>query len=314
MGGRFALRRYFWELECAGNNAIYGKKERRRLSFERSYTSDYINYRENYELKRIVEGFGKEKVHFADNATKYDRRSRRQRRILLMSNAAVYIISIEKNKDKDKLARQKKPFLYTLKRRLAPSSISSIVVSTKADNFMQFVVPSEQYDTVLECRRKTEFLSCMIKICNVNVQVSDIMNVAIKGGKKRKITFVTDAKGGKVSVAPGMSKDSKPNLPEPERVETTTILPQRTLNAKEQYMGGNDNSAGRPAPRGAPPRGAPPRGGGPSPGRPTPGGGGRPAPPSMGGAPPPRQSVRGGGRGRGIPMPGVPRGRGRGGY
>merc|ERR1712137_1192965 len=163
MGGRFALRRYFWELECAGNNAIYGKKERRRLIFERSYTSDYINYRENYELKRIVEGFGKEKVHFADNATKYDRRSRRQRRILLMSSAA--------------------------------ASITSIVVSSKQDNFMQFVIPSE-HDNLLECRRKTEFLSCMVKICNTNVQVSDVMNISIKGGKKRKITFVTDAKCG----------------------------------------------------------------------------------------------------------------------
>lgn len=316
--GRFALRRYFWELECAGNDAIYGKKERRRLSFERPYTSDYINYRENYELKRIVEGFGKEKVHFADNATKYDRRSRRQRRILLMSSAAVYIIALEKNKDKDKVARRKKPFIYNLKRRLPASSISAIVVSSKQDSFMQFVIPSE-HDNLLECRRKTEFLSCMVKICNTNVQVSDVMNITIKGGKKRKVTFVTDAKSGdgkmkgaKVGVAPGMSKDSKPNLPEPERVQTTTILPQRTLNAKVGGGGGGASApqppmGGRPTP-GAPP--SRPTPGGVPPGRPTPGGAPRPV--SRGG--PPRGGARGGrGRGMPMPMPGM-RGRGRGGY
>lgn len=171
--GRFALRRYFWELECAGNDAIYGKKERRRNSFERPYTSDYINYRENYELKRMVESYGKEKIHFASGVTKYDRRSRRQRRIMLMSVQAVYVIAIEKNKDKDKVARAKKPFIYTLKRRTETSKISSIVVSSKADNFMQLIVPSE-YDNLLECRRKTEFLSYMVKLCNANVQVSDV--------------------------------------------------------------------------------------------------------------------------------------------
>merc|ERR1711862_823017 len=122
----------------------------------------------------------------------------------------------------------------------------------------------------------------MIKIANVGVQVSDVMNITIKGGKKRKITFVSDAKSGegkmkgaKVGVAPGMSKDSKPNLPEPERVQTTTILPQRTLNAKAQY-------SAAPSPAAPSPMGGPPVGG--RPGPPVPGGGGRPAPP-MGGAP-----------------------------
>lgn len=149
------------------------------------------------------------------------------------------------------------------------------------------------------------------------------MNVGIKGGKKRKITFVTDAKSGdgkmkgaKIGVAPGMSKDSKPNLPEPERVQTSTILPQRSLNAKP---GGGGGGAGGRAP--APMGGAPsPMGGGGRPAPPMGGGGppvgGRPAPPMGGaarGAPPRPGSVSqrgGGGRGRGIPMPRGGRGRG----
>ena len=74
-----------------------------------------------------MEDYGKEKVHFADNVTKYDRRSRRQRRILLMSTAAIYIIALEKNKDKDKEARLKKPFVYSLKRRMPMNTINSVV-------------------------------------------------------------------------------------------------------------------------------------------------------------------------------------------
>lgn len=149
------------------------------------------------------------------------------------------------------------------------------------------------------------------------------MNVGIKGGKKRKVVFVTDPKsgdgkmkGGKVGVATGMSKDSKPNLPEPERVQTSTILPQRSLNAKPGGGGGGAaHHAPSPMGGGGPPV---PMGGGGRPAPPSFGGGGRPAPPMGGGAPPrgapPRPvsvSRGGGGRGRGMPMPGV-RGRGRG--
>lgn len=125
----------------------------------------------------------KKKIHFADNVTKYDRRSRRQRRILLMSSKAVYIIALEKNKDKDKMARRKKPFVYNLKRRIETNRINSIVLSSKQDNFIQFVVPGE-HDNLMECRRKTELISCLVKLCSTKVQISDVMNIAIKGGKK----------------------------------------------------------------------------------------------------------------------------------
>jgi len=48
-------KRYFWELAVAGNNAIQGKKERRRASVEnRVFHGDYIQYRENFELKALV--------------------------------------------------------------------------------------------------------------------------------------------------------------------------------------------------------------------------------------------------------------------
>jgi hypothetical protein len=41
-----------------------------------------------------------------------------QRRILLLSDRAIYIIAIEKNPEKDKQLRAKKPWIYVEKRRI----------------------------------------------------------------------------------------------------------------------------------------------------------------------------------------------------
>jgi myosin I len=102
-------------------------------------------------------------VVFADNATKYDRRSRKQRRVILVSEQAMYIIAIEKNKDKDKIQRKKKPFVYMLKRRIDIKKVNSVTLSTHADNFVIFIVPGE-HDNLIECRRKTELIAAIKKI------------------------------------------------------------------------------------------------------------------------------------------------------
>ena len=107
-------------------------------------------------------GSHNEKVVFADNANKYDRRSRKQRRVVLISEHAMYIIAIEKNKDKDKIARKKKPWVYVLKRRIEIKKINSVMLSTHADNFVMFIVPGE-HDNLLECRRKTELVGAIKK-------------------------------------------------------------------------------------------------------------------------------------------------------
>jgi len=293
--GRFALRKYYWELEMAGNDAIYGKKERRRLSIERSYTSDYVNYRENFVLKKIIESQSKEKIHFADNITKYDRRGRRQRRILLVNKDYVFIVSIEKNKDKDKQARLKKPFLYTLKRAIPTSNVQKVVVSTHQDNFVNLVVPNE-FDNLFELRRKTELLSVCKKLLNISIEVNDSMLVTTKDKKKRTIRVVTDPKGGegklkgtKIGVASGLDKNTKTNRPEPKQIEMHAIMPQRQMASRAPPGGASaapvpgGHSPGRPVSRVS--RGAPAipgRGGGARPGPPIPGGRGAPPIPGRG--------------------------------
>jgi myosin-1 len=155
------------------NNKLAGNKERRRMSLSRPFKGDYIGYRENFELKDIVERNGREKLGLGDRINKYDRRGNPQRRILLLTDQAIYIVSIDKNMDKDKVARAKKPWIYNLKRRLPLNTIRGITLSTCADNFFAIHVPGD-YDSLVESRRKTEFIGTLLKYNpSVNISFSD---------------------------------------------------------------------------------------------------------------------------------------------
>ncbi len=43
--------RYYYELKKVSNDAVLNKKERRRMSLNRPFVSDYISYRQNFKLK-----------------------------------------------------------------------------------------------------------------------------------------------------------------------------------------------------------------------------------------------------------------------
>jgi myosin-1 len=151
---KFALQNWFYDLQVNGNRTLENHKERRRLSGAvRKFAGDYINFRDNYELKKLVGG--REKVHFADMGNKYDRRGKTHRRVVLISNLAYYEISLELNPDKEQHA--KKPFVYLIKRRAEWAQVRGVALSSLQDGFMLWQLPD--YDTVLECRRKTELLA-----------------------------------------------------------------------------------------------------------------------------------------------------------
>jgi len=45
---------YIYTLKKSSNDALRGKKDRRRLSLDRNYDGDYISYKENFQLKAIA--------------------------------------------------------------------------------------------------------------------------------------------------------------------------------------------------------------------------------------------------------------------
>eukprot|EP00026_Physarum_polycephalum_P002600 Phypoly_transcript_02607.p1 GENE.Phypoly_transcript_02607~~Phypoly_transcript_02607.p1 ORF type:complete len:872 (+),score=218.83 Phypoly_transcript_02607:31-2616(+) len=228
---RFTMVSYYYNLQKDANDMEKGKKERRRVSLERPFSGDYMNYRENFLLKGVVASYDKnEKVVFAHAINKFDRRGRTQRRVLLLTDTAIYIVAIERNKDKEE--KLKKPWIYVVKRRLLLTNLHGLEFSKFADNFMMLKASeadneASEFDNLVECRRKTEFLGTIMKYHkNLRVNFANQMELTIKGGKKPKtVTFdrgggreEAKIKGNKITVGDGLSADSYPNLKAPENL------------------------------------------------------------------------------------------------
>jgi hypothetical protein len=88
---KFSLNTYYYDMQMAANNQVRGKKERRRLSLDRPFKGDYINYRENFPLKAVIEVNGKEKVAFADRINKLNKSLKKNRRVMVLTSTAVSI-------------------------------------------------------------------------------------------------------------------------------------------------------------------------------------------------------------------------------
>jgi myosin-1 len=83
---RFSLTSY------AAQDIFYQKKERKRISLKREYIGDYIGYLDNPGLRSLLDK--KERVLFADDVNKYDRRYKPQKRTLLLTAKDMYLIAL----------------------------------------------------------------------------------------------------------------------------------------------------------------------------------------------------------------------------
>eukprot|EP00054_Salpingoeca_dolichothecata_P025400 m.177618 g.177618 ORF g.177618 m.177618 type:complete len:1031 (-) comp25343_c1_seq7:140-3232(-) len=217
---RWKAQQYYEELKQKASDILLNKKERRAGTINRNFVGDYIGYQDNHALRALVGK--KERVEFAYTVTKYDRRFRPQKRDLLLTSKAVYLIGREKQKK----GPQKGQFLEVVKRRLTLDTIQSVSLSTKQDDFVILHVPAE-YDTVVEMVFKTEFLTLLQEKLSADgrtlqVTFSDNLTFKLKkegwgGGGTRAIQFVAGAfdikpQGKKllISVPAGLPKDSTP--------------------------------------------------------------------------------------------------------
>jgi hypothetical protein len=147
---RYALEYYFYLMRKEVNDKLRGKKDRRRMSLERPFNTDYINFRENATLKGIVGRDGTfsfsfsfsfslswmcivkfsftcfisiVKIHFADNCWGIEK-GKRVRRTIVITAQYVFIVQIVPNKDKNKELRKQKPFIMITVRKFPPTSVS----------------------------------------------------------------------------------------------------------------------------------------------------------------------------------------------
>lgn len=131
-------------------NLFKGKKERRRESVNMKFTCDYMNYDKNYLLQEALGGGREERVIFADQVIKLNRRLRPERRDLVITAEAIYLCMRCKKNNQE---------YYKLTRRNFINEINSVVLSTLQDNFIIFKFNSD--DLVLENSRKTEIVAVL---------------------------------------------------------------------------------------------------------------------------------------------------------
>ncbi|KNC47565.1 myosin ID heavy chain [Thecamonas trahens ATCC 50062] len=238
---RFAMRQYYHDLHAVANATFVGNKQRRRNSVERFFATDYAGFRSNHGLKSIVAEHGRETLRFAAPIIKYDRRSRAQRRVLVVTDQATYIIAVEKNKNKADPMLASKPFVYICKRRITKDTLKRVSLSPLADNIVVLHVPG-QHDNVIECRRKTELVAVLKQDYGVDVAFAMQVTYTLKKNKTRALTFVQDPSGGpglvkktKVLVAPGLDK-STPGNEGPSVISIGARTPAReTVTALYDY-------------------------------------------------------------------------------
>eukprot|EP01133_Synstelium_polycarpum_P004330 gene4330-5057_t len=276
------------------------KKERQRMSIDRKFTSDYIDFDNQFQIQEAMENaHKKERITFADHVLKVDRRAKTKPLELIVTDQALYII--EK-------AIKKKIEVFTLLRRVSLRDIRSVSVSTMADNLVVLGLP--EFDQVIENDKKTELIIILVEYYKaltgsaLNVVFSDNINYTLKKGEQRQISY---AKNEAAQPIPLVKKGGKGLT-----VGVATGLPKETDSTPKNY---NPNSMAQAQAR--PAQAAAGRGrGGPASGgaMPSQNGGGGGAPRQM---PVPQQQGGGGGAPRQMPVPqmgggGAPMGAGRG--
>lgn len=124
-----------------------GGKVRRKASIARSFRGDYVDVRSKPYLLKILEKQGDRGVLFADKVLKFTGSGKMKRRILVITDFALYVVD---------------PETYTLKRRIALAAVERLSLSELSDNFFAVIVPTE-YDLLMASTRKTEIVSLLVE-------------------------------------------------------------------------------------------------------------------------------------------------------
>lgn len=133
--------------ETVVHDPFLGGKVRRKASMARTFRGDYVDVRSKPYLMKILEKQGDRGVLFADKVLKFTGSGKMKRRILLITDLAVYIID---------------PETRVLKRRIALAAVERLCLSQLSDNFIAVIVPTE-YDLLMASTRKTEIVTVLVE-------------------------------------------------------------------------------------------------------------------------------------------------------
>nr|XP_019968368.1 PREDICTED: unconventional myosin-Ie-like [Paralichthys olivaceus] len=209
------------------SDLLVNRKERRRHSLNRNFVGDYLGMDDRPELRQFL---GKrEKIDFADKVTKYDRRFKGIKRDLILTPKSVYLIGREKVKQ----GPEKGQVTEVLKRQIEVEKILAVSLSTMQDDFL--ILHEQEYDSLLECVFKTEFISLLSRRFEEKTQrklplkFTNTLELKLKkenwgflsgGAGSRQVLFVQgqghvpvlkpSSKSLQVSIGPGLPKNTRP--------------------------------------------------------------------------------------------------------
>uniref|UniRef100_A0AAR2IMN9 Osteoclast-stimulating factor 1 n=1 Tax=Pygocentrus nattereri TaxID=42514 RepID=A0AAR2IMN9_PYGNA len=262
---QYMARKRYVQMREEASDLLLNKKERRRHSLNRNFVGDYLGMDDRPELRQFL---GKrEKIDFADTVTKYDRRFKGIKRDLILTPKSLYLIGREKVKQ----GPEKGQIKEVLKRKIEVDKIMAVSLSTLQDDFM--ILHEQEYDSLLECVFKTEFISLLARRFEEKTQkklplkFANTLEMKLKkeswgpwsAGGSRQVQFIQgqgDAtvlrpsnKMLQVSIGPGLPKNSR-------KYHYTPL--QRMLYAYPKgQSGAHRQSTNRPPPGGGRPKPAP---------------------------------------------------------
>ncbi|ONK69833.1 uncharacterized protein A4U43_C05F27210 [Asparagus officinalis] len=135
--------------EASGDpHPFIGMKVSRRASIYRECTDgDYIGVESDPYLKKILSKQGDTTVLFADKVLKFTGSGKMKRRILLITDFAIYLVDPEAD---------------SLKRRIALAAVDRLCLSQLSDNFFAIIIPTE-YDLLMASIRRKEIISVLVE-------------------------------------------------------------------------------------------------------------------------------------------------------
>lgn len=133
-------------------------------------------------VQGIVERYGDESIEFGDTCNLFDSHCAPHRRVLVLTNEAIYVLGIVPKLPPPPPKGAPKPppldintvkdFYFGLYRRIALADVGGVSTSQLADDYLVIHVIN-QHDTVLSCRRKTEFLAVLQRQKQINITFSN---------------------------------------------------------------------------------------------------------------------------------------------
>ncbi|KAK1158184.1 unconventional myosin-Ie isoform X1 [Acipenser oxyrinchus oxyrinchus] len=223
---KYTARKKYVQMREEASDLLLNRKERRRYSINRNFIGDYIGIDDRPELRQFLAK--REKIDFADKVTKYDRRFKDIKRDLILTPKSVYLIGREKVKQ----GPDRGLVMEVLKRRIEVEKILAVSLSSLQDDFL--ILHEQEYDSLLECTFKTEFISLLAKRFEERTQrklplkFSNTLELKLKkenwgpwsAGGSRQVQFSLGqgdmallkptSKTLQVSIGPGLPKNTRP--------------------------------------------------------------------------------------------------------